>query len=88
MDTHPTPAARLRQHPLLIAAAIAVILFCAVGTAAIMGWLPTSSGGNRGQLLGGERGSGVGGNSGGCRHCTTNGSGSMGSGWPLTTSAF
>ena len=48
MDTHPTPAARLRQHPLLIAAAIAVILFCAVGTAAIMGWLPTSAGGNRG----------------------------------------
>jgi len=55
MDTHPTPAARLRQHPLLIAAAIAVILFCAVGTAAIMGWLPTSAGGNRGQLTDADR---------------------------------
>jgi outer membrane lipoprotein SlyB len=55
MDTHPTPAARLRQHPLLIAAAIAVILFCAVGTAAIMGWLPTSTGSNRGQLTDADR---------------------------------
>ncbi|MBW8899783.1 MAG: glycine zipper 2TM domain-containing protein [Massilia sp.] len=55
MDTHPTPAARLRQHPLLIVAAIAVILFCAVGTAAIMGWLPTSTGGNRGQLTDADR---------------------------------
>jgi outer membrane lipoprotein SlyB len=50
MDTHPTPPARVRQHPLLIAAAIAVILFCAIGTAAIMGWLPSSTGGNRGHL--------------------------------------
>jgi outer membrane lipoprotein SlyB len=50
MDTHPTPPARARQHPLLIAAAIAIILFCAIGTAAIMGWLPTSTGSNRGQL--------------------------------------
>ncbi|MFD2365911.1 glycine zipper 2TM domain-containing protein [Pseudoduganella sp. GCM10020061] len=33
-------------HPLLIAAAIAVILFCTVGIAAIMGWIPTSTGGN------------------------------------------
>jgi outer membrane lipoprotein SlyB len=55
MDTHPTPAARARQHPLLIVAAIAVILFCAVGTAAIMGWLPTSTGGNRGQLTDADR---------------------------------
>jgi outer membrane lipoprotein SlyB len=39
----------------LIAAAIAVILFCAVGTAAIMGWLPTSTGGNRGQLTDADR---------------------------------
>ena len=42
----PTPAAS-RQHPLMIAAAIAVILFCAVGTAAILGWLPSSRGVNR-----------------------------------------
>lgn len=32
-------------HPLLIAAAIAVILFCTVGIAAIMGWIPNSTGG-------------------------------------------
>lgn len=31
---------------MLIAAAIAVILFCLVGTAAIMGWIPSSVGGN------------------------------------------
>ena len=55
MDTHPTPPARVRQHPLLIAAAIAVILFCAIGTAAIMGWLPASTGGNRGQLTDADR---------------------------------
>jgi outer membrane lipoprotein SlyB len=55
MDTHPTPPARARQHPLLIAAAIAVILFCAIGTAAIMGWLPASTGGNRGHLSDADR---------------------------------
>jgi outer membrane lipoprotein SlyB len=55
MDTHPAPAARARQHPLLIAAAIAVILFCAIGTAAIMGWLPSSTGSNRGQLSDADR---------------------------------
>jgi outer membrane lipoprotein SlyB len=55
MDTHQTPPARGRQHPLLIAAALAVILFCAVGTAAIMGWLPSSSGGNRDRLSDADR---------------------------------
>lgn len=30
-------------HPLMMVAAIAVVLFCGVGTAAIMGWLPTSN---------------------------------------------
>jgi outer membrane lipoprotein SlyB len=35
-----------RAHPMAIIAAIAVILFCAVGTAAIMGWIPTSIGSN------------------------------------------
>ncbi|CAH0305741.1 Outer membrane lipoprotein SlyB [Massilia sp. Bi118] len=47
MNTHPTPPSsptRRGQHPLLILAALAVILFCAVGTAAIMGWLPSSKG--------------------------------------------
>ncbi|CDG84369.1 glycine zipper 2TM domain-containing protein [Janthinobacterium agaricidamnosum] len=34
------------MHPLLIAAAAAVILFCAVGSAALLGWLPASKGGN------------------------------------------
>jgi outer membrane lipoprotein SlyB len=55
MDTHQTPAARPRQHPLLIAAAIAVILFCAIGTAAIMGWLPSTKGGNRDNLTDADR---------------------------------
>jgi outer membrane lipoprotein SlyB len=55
MNTHPNGPARARQHPLLIAAAIAVILFCAIGTAAIMGWLPSSTGGNRGQLSDADR---------------------------------
>jgi outer membrane lipoprotein SlyB len=54
MDTSPTRSAT-RPHPLLIAAALAVILFCAVGTAAIMGWLPSSSGGTRGQLSDADR---------------------------------
>lgn len=55
MDTHHTPPARARQHPLLIAAAIAVILFCAVGTAAIMGWLPSTKGGSRDALTDADR---------------------------------
>jgi outer membrane lipoprotein SlyB len=46
MNTPHTSPARRGQHPLLILAALAVILFCAVGTAAIMGWLPSSRGGN------------------------------------------
>jgi len=37
--------ARNRQHPLLIAAAIAVILFCLIATAAVMGWIPSTLGG-------------------------------------------
>jgi len=45
MNPHQTtPSTRRGQHPLLILAALAVILFCAVGTAAIMGWLPSSKG--------------------------------------------
>jgi outer membrane lipoprotein SlyB len=34
--------AKTTSHPLLIIAAIAVILFCAAGVAAIMGWIPKS----------------------------------------------
>jgi outer membrane lipoprotein SlyB len=41
----PAPPGRARQHPLLIAAAIAVILFCLVATAAVMGWIPSTLGG-------------------------------------------
>lgn len=32
-------------HPILIIAAVAVVLFCSVGTAAILGWLPSSNAG-------------------------------------------
>lgn len=39
----PVQPAKSGMHPLMLIAAIAVILFCAVGTAAIMGWLPKSS---------------------------------------------
>ena len=34
------------HHPMMIAAAIAIILFCLAGTAAIMGWIPSSIGNN------------------------------------------
>jgi len=54
MNTHQNHPAANRLHPLLIAAAVAVILFCAIGTAAIMGWLPSSSG-SRGQLNDADR---------------------------------
>lgn len=32
------------HHPMMIAAAVAIILFCLAGTAAIMGWIPSSVG--------------------------------------------
>ncbi|MFP5391273.1 MAG: hypothetical protein ACLGI6_06965, partial [Gammaproteobacteria bacterium] len=49
MTTPHTPSTgpRSGQHPLMIAAAIAVILFCLLGTAAILGWVPSPLG--RGQ---------------------------------------
>lgn len=37
-------------HPLLIAASVALTLFCAAGIAAIMGWLPNSMGGEAARL--------------------------------------
>jgi outer membrane lipoprotein SlyB len=47
MNTSPTTPPRVaRHHPLMIAAALAVVLFCLLGTAAIMGWLPSSIGSN------------------------------------------
>ncbi len=45
MNTSPNPAARGRLHPMMILAALAVLLFCLVGTAAILGWIPSSIGG-------------------------------------------
>lgn len=59
MDTSKIPSVRSGgHHPLMILAALAVVLFCLVGTAAIMGWLPSSVGGNaanRQQLTEAER---------------------------------
>jgi outer membrane lipoprotein SlyB len=45
------------HHPLMIVAAIAVILFCLAGTAAIMGWIPSSIGNNNssGELTASDR---------------------------------
>jgi outer membrane lipoprotein SlyB len=39
-----TNVSKSRAHPMLIIAGIAVVLFCATGTAAIMGWIPNSIG--------------------------------------------
>jgi outer membrane lipoprotein SlyB len=39
MDTQTKPA----THPIMVIAAVAVVLFCGVGSAAILGWLPTSN---------------------------------------------
>jgi len=45
MDIHRNPLDRVSgHHPLMILAALAVVLFCLVGTAAILGWLPSSIG--------------------------------------------
>lgn len=38
-----TESSRRGLHPLLAAAAVAVIVLCSVGVAAVMGWLPTPS---------------------------------------------
>ncbi|SIT18404.1 glycine zipper 2TM domain-containing protein [Achromobacter sp. MFA1 R4] len=43
MNTSTQPAPRRGLHPLLAAAAIAVIVMCSVGVAAVLGWLPTPS---------------------------------------------
>jgi hypothetical protein len=51
MNNIPNPPARAQHHPLLLIAALAVVLFCLVGTAAIMGWIPSSIGGNTGRQL-------------------------------------
>jgi outer membrane lipoprotein SlyB len=42
---HPmnTPNTTRSIHPVMVIAAVAVVLFCGVGSAAILGWLPTSN---------------------------------------------
>ena len=51
MNTPPHHPVKNRTHPLLLLAAAAVLLFCLVGTAAIMGWLPSSVGGTANRQL-------------------------------------
>jgi len=43
MNSNPTQSSRRALHPLVGAAAIAVIVMCSVGVAAVLGWLPTPS---------------------------------------------
>jgi len=51
MNSPPNNPVKSRTHPLLLLAAAAVVLFCMVGTAAIMGWLPSSVGGTANRQL-------------------------------------
>ncbi|NNG23617.1 glycine zipper 2TM domain-containing protein [Telluria aromaticivorans] len=51
MNTSPNPQSRGRLHPMMILAALAVLLFCLVGTAAILGWIPSSIGGTANRQL-------------------------------------
>ncbi len=44
INNNNTNTPRSGMHPMMIAAAVAVILFCLAGTAAIMGWIPGSMG--------------------------------------------
>jgi outer membrane lipoprotein SlyB len=47
MNTPNTPSVKGNNyHPMMILAALAVILFCLAGIAAIMGWIPSSVGSN------------------------------------------
>jgi outer membrane lipoprotein SlyB len=48
MNTPHPASPKNGAHPIMIIAGIAIVLFCAVGVAAIMGWIPTSIGGNAG----------------------------------------
>lgn len=43
MHTSTDSVSKTRLHPMVIAACSAIVLVCAVGTAAIMGWLPSSA---------------------------------------------
>jgi outer membrane lipoprotein SlyB len=42
MNNEQLSVSKVTSHPLLIIAAVAVIIFCAAGVAAIMGWIPKS----------------------------------------------
>ncbi len=44
-DTPIHTPAKHSLHPLMVIAAVAVLLFCGVGSAALLGWLPSSSAG-------------------------------------------
>lgn len=46
MNTQGYTLQKPKAHPMMIIAGIAVILFCAVGISAMMGWIPTSFGSN------------------------------------------
>ncbi len=49
---HPsTPPRRANLHPLMLVAAVVVILFCGVGIASFMGWLPSSDNAGRPEQL-------------------------------------
>jgi outer membrane lipoprotein SlyB len=43
-ESHMTTTTKRQSHPMLLAAGMALILFCAVGISAIMGWIPNSIG--------------------------------------------
>ncbi|WP_426211204.1 glycine zipper 2TM domain-containing protein [Massilia sp. TWP1-3-3] len=51
------PVKPASHHPMMILAAVAIILFCLAGTAAIMGWIPSSFGGktSSGELTASDR---------------------------------
>ena len=55
----PSTVKNTTHHPMIVIAAIAVVLFCLAGTAAILGWIPSSVGGNnsagRGDLSAADR---------------------------------
>lgn len=53
----PASPARASAHPMLLIAALAVIVFCLVGTAAILGWLPSGVGSGKasGELSASDR---------------------------------
>jgi outer membrane lipoprotein SlyB len=46
MNTPLTPVSKPALHPLILVAAVAIVLVCGLGAAAIMGWLPSSAGKN------------------------------------------